>query len=228
MTISSDAFDSPLTQRHLLPSARSLVWVLLLFALAIVLARHYAAPIGATLSRHANVGVVLFVGTTALAVVLPLFSNLPLVPFAVLLWGPWWTALLILLGWVVGATLSFVIGRRLRPALLRAFPKVTRYAQIDQLIHPQHRLLSLTFLRMTFPMDALSYVLGLFSRQTTLFENALSTALGGAPFALLFGFFPALPVAWQVLVLVVSALGFGAYVMWVVQTHPRPIAAASS
>ncbi|MEQ1805902.1 MAG: hypothetical protein ABL900_11055, partial [Burkholderiaceae bacterium] len=87
--------DHALTRRDLLPSVRTLAWVLLLFALAIVLARSYATPIGAALSDHQALGVVLFFGTTALAVVLPLFSNLPLVPFAVLLWGPGWTAVLI-------------------------------------------------------------------------------------------------------------------------------------
>jgi len=39
---------------------------------------------------------------------------------------------------------------------------------------------------MTFPVDVLSYALGLFSRSTTLAENMVSTAIGGAPFALLF------------------------------------------
>ena len=40
--------------------------------LAIVLARNYATPIGAALSQHERIGALLFVGTTALAVVLRL------------------------------------------------------------------------------------------------------------------------------------------------------------
>ncbi len=219
MISASDTRPTALTHRDLRPSLGALVWILLLFALAIVLARTYAAPIGAALTHHSRLGLLVFVGSTALAVVLPLFSNLPLVPFAVLLWGPAWTALLIVLGWVAGATLSFVIGRHLRPRVLRMFPKVARYAQIDDLIHPQHRVASLIVLRMTFPMDILSYVLGLFSHKTTLFENALSTAVGGVPFALLFGFFPALPGTLQALVLVASVLTFAVYARWVVRTR---------
>ena len=208
-----------LSRKDLLPTAHSLAWVLLLFGVAIVLSRLYAAPIGAVLGDHSRMGVAIFFATTALAVVVPLFSNLPLVPFAVLLWGPWWTALIIMTGWVAGAAISFDLARRASPMLLRTFPKVTRYARIDRLIHPRHHLLSLLVLRMTFPDDVLSYVLGLFSHKTTRFENALSTAIGGAPFAVLFAFFPALPLAQQALILAAATLVFAVYAVWVVRSH---------
>jgi len=216
----ADSLEAALTRKDLLPSLRSLLWVLLLFGVAIVLARTYAVPIGDALADHGRLGMAIFFGTTALAVVMPLFSNLPLVPFAVLLWGPWGTALIIMLGWVAGSALSFALAQRIQPLLLRVFPKVTRYARIDRLIHPRHHLLSLVLLRMTFPVDILSYVLGLFSRKTTAFDNALSTAIGGAPFALLFAFFPALPVLAQLTIVAACALVFGLYVWWVVRTHP--------
>ncbi len=222
MPTSADSPATALTRKDLLPSARSLAWVLLLFALAIVLARLYAAPIGAALGEHGRLGVAIFFSTTALAVLLPLFSNLPLVPIAVLLWGPWWTAAIIMAGWVAGAALSFHLAQRVSPLLLRVFPAVTRYARIDRLIHPRHHVLSLVLLRMTFPVDILSYVLGLFSRKTSGWENALSTAIGGAPFAVLFAFFPALPVALQAAIFGASALVFGVYVMWVMRSHPHP------
>ena len=215
----ADTTHPHLTRKDLLPTAQSLTWVLVLFGLAIMLARLYAAPIGAVLGDHGRIGVAIFFGTTALAVVLPLFSNLPLVPFAVLLWGPWWTALIITAGWVAGAAISFDLARRVNPWLLRTFPKVKRYARIDRLIHPQHHMLSLLVLRMTFPADILSYVLGLFSQKTTRFENALSTAIGGAPFAVLFAFFPALPLAQQALILLAATAVFAVYAVWVVRSH---------
>ncbi len=204
----------------MLQSLRPLAWGLLLFDLAIVLARTYATPIGDALSGHGVLGAVLFVASTALAVVLPLFSNLALAPFAVLPWGPWSTAALLLLGWVLGAALAFGLGCYLRAPLLRMFPGVTRYARIDRLLHPGHPLLSLIALRMTFPVDILSCVLGLFSRKTTAPANAASTAIGGAPFALLFAYFPTLPLAWQVALFVVCALAFAAYAFLAMRRLP--------
>jgi cation diffusion facilitator CzcD-associated flavoprotein CzcO len=99
---------------------------------------------------------------------------------------------LLLSGWVAGAALSFVLGRHAREWFLRHFPAAKRHANIDRLIHPRHRLWSLVLLRMTFPVDVLSHSLGLFSRSTTLTENVVSTALGAAPFAVMFALIPTL------------------------------------
>lgn len=203
-----------LTWVQLLPSIRAAVGVVVLFGVALVLAREFAAPIQNALAAHSRLGIVVFFVTSVVAVLLPMLTNLPLLPLAVLAWGPWWTALLLLLGWVGGAALSFWLGRHAQATILRHFPSVQRHADIDRLIHPRHRIGSLVMLRMTFPVDVLSYALGLFSRSTTLAENAVSTAIGGAPFALLFSWFPALSVTAQVVVFVASALLFAAYAAW--------------
>lgn len=199
------------------PSVRAGLWVIALFGAALLLAREFAAPIQGLLLANMRLGIAAFVATSALAVLLPLLTNLPLVPFAVLAWGPWWTAVLLLLGWLIGAALSFTLGRHASAWILRHFPSVKRHADIDRLINPRHRMVSLVLLRMTFPVDVLSYALGLFSRRTTLLENALSTAMGAAPFAVLFGLFPTLSATAQLILFGVSVLAFAAYVSWVVR-----------
>ena len=207
---------------QLAPALRSGLWGVLLFAGGVWVAGHYAQPVQQALEAHAAAGVLVFVASSALAVLLPLASNLPLVPLAVLAWGPWWTASLLLLGWLIGAVGSFAIARRAGPWLLRRFPSALRHADIDRLIHPRHRLGSLVALRMTFPVDVLSYALGLFSRSTTSSEVAISTLLGAAPFALLFAWFPALSATAQALVFVASTLAFGAHLVWVLRREsPR-------
>lgn len=200
---------------QLWPALRSGLWVLLLFALGLALARHYAQPIGQVLNAHAAAGAAVFVASSALAVVLPLASNLPLVPLAALAWGPGWTALWLLVGWVIGSAASFVLGRRVRAWILRRFPSIARHADIDRLVHPRHRFASLVSLRMTFPVDVLSYALGLFSCRTTLVEVTLSTALGAAPFAWLFAWFPTLSGGAQWAVLAASTAAFLVHLAWV-------------
>jgi hypothetical protein len=101
--------------------------------------------------------------------------------------------------------------------ILRHFPAVKRHGNIDRLIRPRHRLWSLVLLRMTFPVDVLSYALGLFSRSTTLTENLVSTLVGAAPFALLFALFPTLSATAQLVVFSASALVFGAYALWILR-----------
>ena len=217
MRTPSGSLRHALTWAELLPSIRMGAWVLALFGAALLLAREFASPIQAVLSTHPRLAVLVFVATSVVAVLVPLLSNLALVPLAVLAWGPAWTALLLLVGWVIGATASFALGRYARPLILRHFPSVNRHANIDRLIHPHHRLGSLILLRMTFPVDVLSYALGLFSRLTTATEVAVSTAVGGAPFAVLFALYPALPATTQLLVFMACALVFVAYALWVLR-----------
>lgn len=200
---------------ELWPSIRAGLWVLALFASGVLVARRNEAHIQELLANYATLGIGAFVASSALAVLVPLLTNLPLVPAAVLAWGPWLTAALLLLGWIIGAALAFALGRHARALTLRRFPSVRRHAGIDLLIHPRHRLWSLVLLRMTFPVDVLSYSLGLFSRNTTAGENLLSTTLGAAPFAVLFALFPTLSDTAQALVFVASTFGFLAYARWV-------------
>lgn len=196
-------------------------WVIGLFAVALVLARVFSAPILDVLHAYPRLAILVFVATSVVAVLMPALTNLPLVPLAVLAWGAAWTALLLLAGWVVGAALAFMLARHGRTFILRHFPSAARHADIDRLIHPQHRLGSLIVLRMTFPVDVLSYALGLFSRRTTATENALSTALGAAPFALLFAWLPALAATTQMVVFAGSTLVFVAYILWVLRRTSR-------
>ena len=209
-----------LTWADWLPAVRAGIAVAALFVIGTVLTSKFALPIRTMLAEHAWLGIVVIVATSVVAVLLPMLTNLPLLPLAVLAYGPWWTALLLLLGWTGGAALSFWLGRHARDTILRHFPSVQRHADIDRMIHRHHRITSLVVLRMTFPVDVLSYALGLFSRSTTLAENVVSTAIGAAPFALLFAWFPALSAGAQVAVFLASALAFAAYAGWVLHRPP--------
>jgi uncharacterized membrane protein YdjX (TVP38/TMEM64 family) len=219
MSISPLPLHRALNWADLWPSIRAGLWVLLLFAAGVAATRWYSVSIESALTAHAKVGVAVFVLTAIIAVLMPALTNLPLVPLAVLAWGPWWTAALLLAGWAAGSALSFALGRHAREVILRRFPSVRRHADIERLIHPRYRMGSLVLLRMTFPVDVLSYALGLFSRSTTMTENTVATLIGAAPFALLFALLPTLSARWQFAVFGGSALVFVAYLMWVLR-HP--------
>ncbi len=208
---------APLSWAELLPSWRTGAAVLVMFAAAMLIAREAGPWLEVEGARHVTLGMAVFFVTSIVAVLAPMLTNLPLVPFATLAYGWGWTAALLLAGWIAGATLSFTLGRRARETILRRFPSVRRHADIDRLIDDRHRLLSLVLLRMTFPVDVLSYALGLFSQRTSALDNALSTGLGAAPFALLFALVPSLSSRTQGAVLVVSSLVFVLYAAWMLR-----------
>ena len=208
------------------PALRNGLLVVGLFAAGLWTAQAYREPIEAALQTHAVVGVGVFLASTVVAVLLPMLSNLALVPLAVVAWGPAWTATLLLLGWLGGAMASFAVGRHAQGWLLSRAPSLRRHADIDRLIAPDHRIGSLMLLRMTFPVDILSYALGLFSRRTTARENAVSTVFGAAPFACVFAWFPTLDTAVQGGVFVASAGVFLVYARWVLRRRPPGSTAA--
>ncbi len=197
-----------------LPALRAGAVAVALFSIGILVAQQFPALIASQHASHGPLGMVVFVVTSAVAVLLPMLTNLALVPLAVLAWGPQWTASLLLLGWIIGAVLSFTLGRHAQRWILERFPSVRRHADIDRLIAPRHRMLSLILLRMSFPVDVLSYALGLFSRSTTAMENAVSTLIGAAPFAWLFAYVPALPWPWQLAVFAGCTLLFVLHLWW--------------
>ena len=143
-----------------------------LFGLGVWGARLYGHPIQALLGAYPALGIAVFFASSVLAVLMPVLTNLPLLPLAVMAYGPVWTALILLTGWVLGAALSFALGRHARALVLRRFPGMQRHGEIERLIHPRQRLWSLVLLRVTFPVDVLSYALGMFSPRTSALENA--------------------------------------------------------
>lgn len=206
------------------PSLRGGLWALALFALGLWLVRRHAGLIQGTLDDWQALGLLGYFGSSVLAVLVPALSNLPLLPLAVTAWGKLPAAALLLAGWTVGSVLAFVLARLARGPVERHMPAVMRLADIDRLIHPRHRLWSLIMLRMSFPVDVLSHALGLFSQRTTWVEVALSTAIGGAPFAALFAFVPTLPPGWQALTLGLSVGGFAVYALWILRAGPAAVA----
>ncbi len=199
---------NPLSLGTLLPSV---IGIGILFGLGLLFTRVFREDILATLAGHAYLGILVFVSTTALAVVLPFWSNLPLIPVATLLYGPLATTGLLILGWTIGSVVSFAFARGYQHWMIRRFPTLSRYAFVDSLVHPRHPFLSLVILRMTLPVDILSYALGCFSLRVSPRMNLFSTLVGIAPFSFVFGYFGALSPETQVLVSVLAAAGFLTY-----------------
>lgn len=191
-----------------------------------------APRLAQAMQGHETLAAWLFLASSALAVVLPLLSNLPLVPAAVQLWGLGWTAAALLAGWTLGSWLAFVLGRLVRHGWLKHAPGLRQATDVDRWIHPRHPVASLVLLRMAFPIDVLSFALGVFSAQTTAARLLLSTLIGAAPFAVLFAWLPQLRWTWQLALLLAGAGVFAGYAAWIgrvkrrveAEAQPRPAA----
>jgi uncharacterized membrane protein YdjX (TVP38/TMEM64 family) len=190
-----------------------LVFVILLFVIANIVAHIYEKDL-LTLGHTMGVyGVVFYFLTTVLAIIIPVWSNVFLIPIAVSMWGPLYTALLSILGWFIGSQIAFLLGRYLRKSTLIIFPSLhNESSRIKHLIDETHPLASLIFLRITLPVDILSYGLGLFAPHVTLWQNIITTVMGIIPFAFMFSYLSVLPMYFSTIVFSFTTTIFVIYV----------------
>jgi len=132
-------------------------------------------------------GAALYVAITVLAIVVAPVSSLPLLPLAVGIFGWVGGALLSVVGWFIGATIAFELSRAYGKALLGRFVDIKPVETVTRQIPESYGFFGLVLLRMSVPVDILSYALGLF---TTVPRRLyyLSTLVGIIPFAFIFAY----------------------------------------
>ena len=124
--------------------------VALFIAAEIVASSHESFIISIT-GQHDILGKVFFVLMAAVAVIVPLWSNMFLLPIGAVAWGPFTASLLCILGWWMGSVVSFFLARTYRDFLLARYTSLVAHKFVDSLLSHRHKLLSLIFLRMTLP-----------------------------------------------------------------------------
>lgn len=195
------------------PLILSSLFIIGLFVLAEILAHTYEQSIADLVQGYSLSSKIFFVAMAAIAVIIPVWSNIFLLPFGVAAWGPLTTALLCISGWWIGSVTAFAIARSYKEILLQKYPSFAYHHYIDQLISSRHHFFSLIFLRTTLPVDILSYALGLFSKRISWKANAITTLIGITPFAFIFSYIGVLSLPVEISILLFTSLLFILYVI---------------
>ena len=165
-------------------------WLVLVAVIAAALL--YADPVygalqsvlawaGPVIRAHPVAGVAVFVGLSALSAMLAFFSSAALVPAAVVAWGPALTAVLLWMGWWLGGTLAYAVGRALGRPLWhsRRLAKVVEAYRTRLSGRPGIGLIVL--LQIALPSEVPGYLCGLLG--VPLRTYALALAIAELPFA---------------------------------------------
>ena len=145
-----------------------------------------AGPLKAWIGAHPLLGAAAYVAVLAASVVLLPLSSLPLLPFAANLYGVWVTAALSSAGWWLGALVAYGVSRLGRPYLER----VASLEAIDRLeakIPEDIGFFGIVVLRMVFPVDLVSFALGLLKRLRFV-PYAAYSLVGIIPFAVVWSY----------------------------------------
>ncbi|MCF7815410.1 MAG: VTT domain-containing protein [Candidatus Pacebacteria bacterium] len=112
--------------------------------------------------------------TTVLA---PL-TAIPLVPMVAPFLGPFTTGVACFTGWILGAVVAFVIGKKYGQPFVSRFIDMQTIKKYESYIKPDISFLMIVVLRMVVPVDVLSYALGIFTTTISLRTYTLASMIG--------------------------------------------------
>lgn len=196
--------------------------VISLFSITSLIAHHYEPALQSFALRDSAVGMSAYVSLTASAIVIAPVSTLPLIPLAAVTWGWVTAALLSIIGWTIGSQLAFWLARRYGKTLVQTFISLERFTGFEQRFTGRNLFWMVVLLRMTIPVDILSYALGLFSQMShRSFFGA--TIIGIIPFAFVFAYLGSLPPQIQIIGLIeIAIVIIIIYFFWTPEKHPSP------
>jgi len=188
--------------KKILGSVLGLIVVVTFFVVATVLAQKYENELQSFVGQKGiSVGMVSYVLITAFAIVIAPVSTLPLIPVAVGVWGWVATGILSVIGWVIGSQIAFHLARSLGKPFIQKIVSLERLEKFEKHFSEKNLFWIVVFLRMTVPVDILSYAVGLFSRMRSA-SYFLATLIGVIPFAFVFSYAGALPISSQIITLI--------------------------
>jgi uncharacterized membrane protein YdjX (TVP38/TMEM64 family) len=140
-------------------------------------------------------------------VILAPATVLPLLPPATLLFGPFWAGTYVLIGWVSGSAVAFLIARHFGRPILERFASLKKIEEYENRIPEQAHFWWIFLFRFAVQIDALSYAFGLFSK-ISVYKFTLATFLAFAPAAYVVAFAGEAFLKKEFLNVVLITLGF--------------------
>lgn len=137
----------------------------------------------AYVEKNEILGIAIFTALAAFSAILSPFSSVPLVPIAVMLWGSFFTFVMLFSGWLIGDVSAYLMGR------FAGYPLIKRLTVFEKIEHYKSQVsgkmefwLVLLF-RFAAPSEVAGYVLGVL--RVYFGKYFLATFLAELPFALL-------------------------------------------
>ncbi len=157
------------------------------------------------LSRGGKFGFLLYILVTVAAIVAAPLTSIPLIPLVVQVWGVFLTGIFSIVGWTLGSLAAFWVARRFGTAAVSKVESLERIRAVAGRVPEKKMFWYLLFLRMTIPVDILSYALGLFTDISWRMFFA-TTLIGVIPVTFLLAYVGSLPVILQAPIVVAGVI----------------------
>ncbi len=143
-------------------------------------------------------GAIIYILLIIAATVIAPLTTIPLIPLASSIYGWFLAGVITYIGWLIASMIVFYISRKWGKPFVKKFVSLDKIKSVEKSISRKNRMGALIFLRMTLPVDILSYALGLFS-SISWRTYIISAAIGFIPFTFLLTYLGSLPFLYQVI-----------------------------
>ncbi|OGZ33898.1 MAG: hypothetical protein A2Y98_03470 [Candidatus Portnoybacteria bacterium RBG_19FT_COMBO_36_7] len=184
---------------------------IVIFIAASFFANKYGHALQELVLLKGATGMLIYVILLIVAELIAPVSFLPLLPLATSLWGSFATAVLSITGWMIGAIIAFFLARRYGRSLINKLVNLERLNEIASAIPEKQLFWGIVLFRIIFPVDILSYALGLFSKIKPK-PYMLASLLGIGPFAFILSYGVTLPINYQIII--AAAILVAAFVLY--------------
>ena len=150
-------------------------------------------------SSQSLLSIVIYVLFLIISEVVAPVSSLFILPLAVSVWGSFFTAIITLAGWFIGAIISFWLARRFGQPLIGKIISINRLEQLSCFVPEKNLFWAVIILRIIFPVDLFSYILGLFTK-VSFRAYFWGTLIGITPFSFIFSYGVRFPIQYQLII----------------------------
>jgi uncharacterized membrane protein YdjX (TVP38/TMEM64 family) len=177
-----------------------LALIIIVFLFSSFLSQQHSDIIGEVILQNKIAGIIIYMIAVILAIVIAPLTSIPFIPLVVGVWGVFLTSVLSIIGWTLGSMAAFWIARKFGAPIVKKIVSVDDKKKRFYENISEHRMFwYLLLLRITIPVDILSYMLGLFTNISwRLFTT--TTFIGVIPIVILLSVFGVLSIKYQIIV----------------------------
>ena len=143
-------------------------------------------------------GILIYILITIFAIVFAPVSMMPLIPLASNLYGVFYAVAINIIGWTIGSFIVFFICRKYGVSIIKKFVSLNEIYKWENKIPKKRVFFTLILLRMTIPVDILSYALSLLTK-INFKTYATPPIIGIIPFAFVFSYLGTIPLIYQII-----------------------------
>jgi len=181
--------------------------IIILFLLSSFITKIYVVQLKDIIGNYYVLGIVVYLFLGIIDAMGVPFSNIPLIPVVISIYGFYFGVFLTSLGWFAGSLIALKIARKYGINVVRRFISLKRLKSFQDYLPERDFYVSIIFFRIIMPHDFVNYGYGMFtkiSNKTFIIASLIGIVLS----VFIYSYVEILSLTYQILAIVLSIIVF--------------------